>query len=47
MSGIRIEQGHFINRPGFMPIDLTLKNKQYSENINAKSMHYFSTQMQI
>lgn len=47
MRDIRIEQGHFMNRPGFVLIDLTLINKQYSANINAKAMHCFSTQIQM
>lgn len=40
---IRVEQGHFINRPGYVDIAINNKNKATTVTVYAKARHFFST----
>lgn len=46
-SHFRVEQGHFIERPGAVEVEFTKKQEQYHAKILAQAVHCFSTEISL
>lgn len=41
----KVEQGHFLERPGVVKVEFSVKNHQYDVKVIAKAIHCFSTEI--
>lgn len=47
MSSFRVEQGHFIERPGVVKVEFLRKEKAYHAKVFAQAVHCFSTEINL
>jgi PhzF family phenazine biosynthesis protein len=46
-SRLKVEQGHFIKRPGIVEVELNKKREQYHAKVFAEAVHCFSTEITL
>ncbi|MBA3816085.1 MAG: PhzF family phenazine biosynthesis protein [Parachlamydiaceae bacterium] len=47
IDSFRVEQGHFIQRPGVVSVKFSKKGKNYHANVFAQAVHCFSTEINL
>ena len=47
IKSFRVEQGHFIERPGVVKVEFFLKGKAYHAKVFAQAVHCFSTEINL
>ena len=46
-KSFRVEQGHFVERPGVVKVEFKHKNKHYLAKVFAQAVHCFSTEIHL
>lgn len=47
INSFRVEQGHFIERPGVVKVEFLRKGKTYHAKVFAQAIHCFSTEINL